>query len=66
MTFPTLWRAQGVVPEEDTQRVQMSTQEKLSKGRREVRHGGNACKYSPWGDEEDGDWSLGVGDLSVY
>lgn len=41
------WRAQGVVPVEDMQRVQMSTQEKLPKGRREVRHGGSACKCSP-------------------
>lgn len=60
------WRVQGVVPVEDMQRVQMSAHEKLPKGRREVRHGGSACKYSPWGDEEDYVWGLGVGGPSVY
>lgn len=31
-----------------------------------MRHGGSACKYSPWGDEEDYVCGLGVGGPSVY
>jgi hypothetical protein len=60
------WKAQGVVPVEDTQRVQMSKGKTL-KGRQEgsERGGCQGCKHSPWEAEVEDDLSLGVADQAV-
>lgn len=57
------WKAQGIVPVEDTQRVQMSKGKTLKGTQEGSQHGGcQGCKHSPWEAEVEGALSLGVGD----